>query len=253
MISANANANAVPRPSDPWIRTIAITSTTAPITTSTRRQMRNSRTLTSTCESSGLVRMKSSVPWRTSPISRSMFGWTAAPISPPMRMWTPITASSSAWVQPARSVVWPNTSASTASPVNSEMIDWNTWTARFARYWSSFSAPIRKNVPNSLNGRSGSRRDATGAVGLTGRTTSATHRGEPLDREPPADDHDDRPDHDPEQLRQQPADQLRRRQLADQGLDREAERPLERQEVRQLLGPVGHQRERHEPPGEQQL
>ena len=45
--------------------------------TSTTRQIRTSRTLTSTCESSGFVSAKSSFPSRTSSISRCMFGWIA--------------------------------------------------------------------------------------------------------------------------------------------------------------------------------
>jgi hypothetical protein len=101
--------------------------------------------------------MKSSEPSRTSPISRSMFGWIALPMMPPIRMCTPITASSSACDHPARSVVWPKTSARTASPVTRAMTDWKTWTAKFARYWSSFKALTRKKVAKIFTGRSGSR------------------------------------------------------------------------------------------------
>src|SRR6185369_3860007 len=176
--------------------------------------------------------MKSSVPWRTSPISRSMFGWTPAPMSPPIRMWTPMTASSSDCVQPARFDVWPNTSDSTISPMISEPIDWNTWIARLPRYWSSLSAPTRKKTPNSLSGRSGSRRDAataTGAAGPTARATSATHRGVAPHGERPDQTDRDHPDHDPQRLHREAAEERRHRQSPDQRLDRKPERPLERQ------------------------
>ena len=102
-----------------------------------------------------------------------MFGWTAAPMIPPIRMWTPITASSSDCVQPPRFVGLAEHEGEDASPVTSAMTDWKTWTARFARYWSSFSAPTRKKTPNSLNGRSGSRRDETAATGAAGPTDAS--------------------------------------------------------------------------------
>src|SRR6476469_7707910 len=170
---------------------------------------------------------------------------------PPIRMWTPMTASSSAWLQPSRLVVWPNTRARTASPVSSEMIDWKTWTAKFARYWSSLSAPTRKKTPNSLTARNGSRRGAV--TGRATSATSATHGGiAPHGDRPEQSDADDE-DRDPQGLHREPAEELGRRQLADQRLNRIAERPLERQHVRDALGPLRHQRQRHEPPGEEQL
>ena len=61
--------------------------------------------LTSTCESSGFVSAKSSLPSRTSSISRCMFGWIEVLITPPSRSWIPSTTSSSGSVQPFSSGV----------------------------------------------------------------------------------------------------------------------------------------------------
>ena len=72
---------------------------------STARQIRTSRTLTKTCESSGFVSAKSSFPSRTSSIRRSMFGWMLILITPPSRIWMPITTCSSGSLQPFSSSV----------------------------------------------------------------------------------------------------------------------------------------------------
>ena len=61
--------------------------------------------LTSTCESSGFVSAKSSLPSRTSSISRCMFGWIVVRITPPSRIWIPSTIISSDSLQPFSSVV----------------------------------------------------------------------------------------------------------------------------------------------------
>src|SRR5206468_10297224 len=131
-------------------------------------------------------------------------------------------------------------------PVARAMTDWNTWIAKFARYWSSLSAPIRKKTPNRRTGRSGSRAGA--AIGAPGRlVTSAANRAIVPDGEPPDDAHADRPDRDTECLHRQAAQQFRDRQPPDERLDGEAEGPLERQHVGETLGPVGHEGQRHEP------
>ncbi len=67
--------------------------------------MRTSRTLASTCESSGFVSAKSSFPSRTSSIKRSMFGWIVVRITPPRRIWIPVTTISSDFDQPFSSAV----------------------------------------------------------------------------------------------------------------------------------------------------
>src|SRR6266566_2484816 len=234
-------------PNETWSWTTATMMTIAPTRQSTACQILISRTLTRTWASSGFVRTKSSVPCRMSSINRIMFGWMIVAMTPPMRMWTPITARSSGCVQPFRLVVWPNTRASTASPVPAAIADWKSWTAKFARYWSSLSAPTRKNRPASTNGRSGSR------PAISRCPPSAADRRVPPDREPPDDPHPDRPDHDPQELHREPAEQLRVGQMTDERLDRVPECPLERQDVRQPLGPIRHERERHEPAGKQEL
>ena len=72
-----------------------------------------------------------------------MFGWMNMPMIPPTSVNTPITASSSACDQPLRSATWLNTSARTTRPVTSVITDWTSWIRKFARYWSSLSAPMR--------------------------------------------------------------------------------------------------------------
>ncbi len=186
------------------------------------------------------------MPWRTSSISRIMFGWMIVPMIPPIRMWTPKTASSSGWDQPLSSVVWLNTRPMTASPVPSAIADWKIWIAKFARYWSSFSAPTRKNSPNSRSGRSGSRRAARRHVSCPPRNSAgsrtARRRARRSSRSRSRAPASPRP----------PSSSASGRS-ADERLDRKPERPLERQDVGQLLRPVGHQRERHEPAGQQQF
>src|SRR5215212_9413888 len=163
-----------------------------------------------------------------------------------------MTARSSGWVQSFSRVVWLKTRPRTASPVPSAMTDWKTWIAKFARYWSSFSAPTRKNSPNSRSGRSGSRRGV--AIGGLGRPfASATDGSIPPDREPPHDAHGNRADHDPQRLHREAADQLGLRQAADEGLDREAERPFERQDVGKVLGPLRHEAQGDEPARQEKL
>jgi hypothetical protein len=150
---AKPKATASSGPIDDCSWTIAKPSTTTPTRTSTSRQIRTSRTLERSWTSSGLVRTKSNVPWRMSPRSRSMFGWMNEPMSPPMIVCTPMTASSSGWDQPLRAGVWLKTRARTASPVPSAIPDWRSWSQKFARYWSSLRAPIRKKSQSSRKGR----------------------------------------------------------------------------------------------------
>ena len=111
---------------------------------STTCQMRTSRTLTSTCASSGFVSVKSSFPSRTSSIRRVMFGWIDVLMSPPIRIWIPNTQRSSGWVQPFSSCVCEYTSDSTTSPVTSAIAIWKSDTKKLTRYWSSFSTPSLK-------------------------------------------------------------------------------------------------------------
>ena len=59
-------------------RAMPTPTTIAPEITSTACQIRSSRIETSSCESSGFVSAKSSLPSRTSSTSRSMFGWIVA-------------------------------------------------------------------------------------------------------------------------------------------------------------------------------
>src|SRR5690349_16089848 len=175
--------------------------------------------------------------WR----SRSMLGWMSAPITPPMRMWTPMTASSWGCVQPLSAGVWLKTRPRTASPVPSWIAAWRSWSQKFARYCRSFSAPIRKNSQASRSGR------------IVVLPRLACDRAVAPDREAPDDPDQDRADDDPQQLHRQAAQELLGRQVAHERLDRESERPLERQDVRDRLDPVRHQRHRHEPAGEQEL
>jgi hypothetical protein len=73
-------------------------------------------------------------------------------ITPPRRIWIPITTISSDWLHPLRSSVCEYTSASTMSAVPTATADWSTWMKKFARYWSSFIEPMRKNSQPSRNG-----------------------------------------------------------------------------------------------------
>src|SRR5690349_15821687 len=131
--------------------------------------------------------------WR----SRSMLGWMSAPITPPMRMWTPMTASSCGCVQPFSAGVWLNTSPSTASPVPSWIAAWSSWSQKFARYWRSLSAPIRKKSQARRRGRIPLARD--GAVAP--------------DSEPPHDPDEDRADDDPQHLHRETAQELLGREV----------------------------------------
>src|SRR5262245_56602809 len=157
-------------------------------------------------------------------------------IRPPMRIWIPSTQSSSDCDQPFSSCVCEYTSASTTRPVTSAIAAWKSETKKFTRYCSSLSTPSLKKSQ------------------LT-RTafTSTPHRRIPANRVAPGDAEHREPDEDPEELRHQAADELDVRVVADEGLDREVERPLEGKEARNLLHPVGHERHRDEAAREQEL
>src|SRR3954452_2099844 len=88
---------------------------------------------------------------------------------------------------------------------------------------------------------------------VTAAAISATHRRVALYGEVPHEAQVERTKNDPEDLHEQTADELFVRQVAQQRLDRKAEGPYERQEIRQLLGPLGHQRQWYQPAGQQQL
>ena len=128
---------------------------------------------------------------------------------------------------------------------SSAITDWKSWTARFARYWSSLSAPTGRRSRTASDGpeRLARRIDGSGRRRHVG---ARSHRAYPPTAAKP-------------DARRQakatvaliaiqrtciasPPISCSSRQLADQRLDREAERPLERQEVRELLGPLRHQR-----------
>ena len=124
--------------------------------------------LTSTCESSGFVSAKSSLPSRTSSISRSMFGWMVVRITPPSRIWIPshdqqlrlrppvqLGPCASRRAQARRALSRPTT------------VDCSTWTKKFARYCSSFIDADAEEEPAEPDARiscpppsSGARRSA---------------------------------------------------------------------------------------------
>src|SRR2546423_4397709 len=110
----------------------------------------------------------------------------------PISMWTPITAISSGCYQLLRAGVWLKSRPRTASPVPSWIADWSSCSQKFARYWRSLSAPIRKKSQVRRRGRIGLTRD--GAVAPN--------------REVPDDPDEDRADDDPEDLRAEPDQEL---------------------------------------------
>src|SRR3954449_12492464 len=227
-------------------RSVATSTITAPTTTSTACQSSNRRALTSSWPSAGLVSTKSSVPCCTSVMSCCMFGCTTDRMTPPMSTYTPMTTSSSSPDQPPRESVWPNTSASTASAVATATSDCSRLKATFARYCSSACTPTRRNVPTSRSPRAS-------RAAISCRRPSVTDGGVPPHAEPEHQAGEHGADDDPQQLHRHSGPQRLGAEVADQGLDREAERGGERTPPGDPLRPRRQQRQRHQPAGQQQL
>src|SRR6476619_5121302 len=137
----------------------------------------------------------------------------------------PRTQRSSGCVHPFSSSVCEYTRASTTRPVTSAIAAWKSDTKKLTRYWSSLRTPSLKKSQ------------------LTRKAfTSTAHRAVASDGRPPGDTEDREADEDPEELREQPPNELGVRKVAHETVDREVEGPLEGQEPRELLHPVRHQR-----------
>ena len=138
-----------------------------------------------------------------------MFGWIAVPITPPIRMWTPITASSSAWVQPARLSVWSKTRARTAS-AGDERDQRLERAGREVRPVLQLvqgadpeEDPEQAERAEQLARRLGRRT----SIAVTPSPSSADRREAP-DRAPPGQRDRRRADRDPRELHREPAEEL---------------------------------------------
>src|SRR3954454_15751939 len=171
--------------------------------------------------------------------TRPMLGSIANPIIPPTIVKTPITTISSGRDHPLRSPVWSKMIASAISPVTTATADCTSWMKKLARYWTSFITPTRTWIQANLSPPPLMR--------------SSAHRRVTHDCPLPHQRHAGRADADPHRLPDQPVDELLVGDRADERRDRETEARLERQVRRHGLYPVGHQRDRHQAPGQQQL